>query len=381
MNTNKPLERVVISGGGTGGHIHPALAIADEIKRRHPQCDIQFVGAKGRMEMEKVPQAGYPITGLWITGIDRNWRSLRNWLFPLKLIHSLIQARRLVRKWNPEIAIGVGGFASGPLLQVASRRRIPTVIQEQNSFPGITNRILAKKVDRICAGFPGLDRWFPADRIIETGNPLRSHVAALASDIPPEVVHDARHHFGFEGTRPLVFVMGGSLGALSMNEAVQHLCDQHPDGLPFDVLWQCGGRYESRCQAWLKDQTSKASLQVRCFGFIDRVDWAYAAADVIASRAGAMSIAELSLVGKPTILVPSPHVAEDHQTRNALSLSERGGAILLKDQQVVLGLGDALKSLLGDPETCAQMAHAIQQAARPDAASHVVDVVESLIQL
>ncbi len=379
MSNKKSLQRVVISGGGTGGHIHPALAIADEIKRRYPQCDIQFVGAKGRMEMEKVPQAGYPIQGLWITGIDRNWKSLRNWLFPLKLIHSLIQAQRLLRKWDPQIAIGVGGFASGPLLQVASRRGIRTLIQEQNSFPGITNRILAKKVDRICAGFPGLERWFPANRIIETGNPLRSHVAALASEIPLHVLLDARHHFRLNSSRPVVFIMGGSLGALSMNEAVQHLCKHHSNGLPFDVLWQCGGRYENRCQEWLKAQNSIAASQIRCFGFIDRMDWAYAAADVIASRAGAMSIAELSLVGKPTILVPSPMVAEDHQTRNALSLSERGGAILLKDSQVVLTLGETLKSLLNDPATCDRMAQAIQQAARPDAASQVVDAVEALI--
>lgn len=371
----------MISGGGTGGHIHPALAIADEIQRRHPQCDIQFVGALGRMEMEKIPQAGYPITGLWITGIDRNWKSLRNWLFPLKLVHSLIQARRLIRRWNPEIAIGVGGFASGPLLQVASRCRIPTLIQEQNSFPGITNRILSKKADRICTGFPGLERWFPAHRIIETGNPIRSHVAALTSELKADMLLQARNHFGLEGNRPIVFVMGGSLGALSMNEAVQNLCQQHSNEMPFDILWQCGGRYEDDCQAWLKSQKSNASSQVRCFGFIDRMDWAYALADIIASRAGAMSIAELALVGKPTVLVPSPFVAEDHQTRNALSLSDRGGAILLTDEKVILELGKTLQYLLEDKPACERMTRAIRQAARPDAASQVVDEVEALIQL
>ena len=381
VSANTSLKRVVISGGGTGGHIHPALAIADEIIRRHPQCDIQFVGAIGRMEMEKVPLAGYPITGLWITGIDRNWKSLRNLLFPFKLIHSLIHANRLIRKWKPQIAIGVGGFASGPLLQRASVKKIPTLIQEQNSFPGITNRILAKRVDRICAGFPGLDRWFPADRILETGNPLRQRVAALANTMEDEELNRARLHFGFDDNRPLVFVMGGSLGALSMNKAVQHLCEEHASGLPFNVLWQCGGRYETSCKAWLESQTTEASAQIRCHGFIDRMDWAYAAADVIASRAGAMSIAELSLVGKPTILVPSPFVAEDHQTRNAESLSERGGAILLKDQHVEERLGGALKSLLEDTEKSQLMAKSIQQSARPDAAARVVDAIESLIEL
>ncbi|MDC1360381.1 UDP-N-acetylglucosamine--N-acetylmuramyl-(pentapeptide) pyrophosphoryl-undecaprenol N-acetylglucosamine transferase [Flavobacteriales bacterium] len=372
---------MVISGGGTGGHIHPALAIADEIIRRHPECDIQFVGAIGRMEMVKVPHAGYPITGLWITGIDRNWKSIRNLLFPFKLIHSLINANRLIRKWKPQIAIGVGGFASGPLLQRASVKKIPTLIQEQNSFPGITNRILAKRVDRICAGFPGLDRWFPADRIVETGNPLRQRVAALENTMEEEELNRARLHFGFDDDRPLVFVMGGSLGALSMNKAVQHLCEEHANGLPFNVLWQCGGRYETPCKAWLESQTTTASAQIRCHGFIDRMDWAYAAADVIASRAGAMSIAELALVGKPTILVPSPFVAEDHQTRNAESLSERGGAILLKDQHVVERLGDTLKNLLEDTEKSQLMSKSIQQSARPDAAARVVDAIESLIEL
>lgn len=379
-NKKKPIQRVVISGGGTGGHIHPALAIADEIKRRHPQCNIQFVGAKGRMEMEKVPQAGYPITGLWISGIDRNWKSLRNWVFPLKLIHSLIQARRLVRRLKPEIAIGVGGFASGPLLQVASRNKIPTLIQEQNSFPGITNRILAQKVDTICAGFPGLERWFPAHRIIETGNPLRSHVAALAEERGDDFSLNARRHFKLEGSRAIIFVMGGSLGALSMNEAVMHICSAYPEGIPFDILWQCGVRYEHKCQGWLKNQSPAVCSQVRCFGFIDRMDWAYAVADVIASRAGAMSIAELSLVGKPTILVPSPFVAEDHQTRNALSLSERGGAILLQDQHVRADLGNTVRSLLDDDKACEKMKQALRHSARPEAASRVVDAVELLIK-
>ena len=213
-------QRIIISGGGTGGHIHPALAIADEIKRRNPGCKILFVGALGRMEMEKVPAAGYPIEGLWITGIDRNWRSLRNWIFPFKLVSSLWKARRILRKFRPELVVGVGGFASGPLLFQAARTGIPTAIQEQNSFPGITNRLMAKRVRLICAGFPGLERWFPSDRIIETGNPLRAQVvaSAQASESP-----EAAEFFGFSGNKPIAFIMGGSLGAASMNAAVQRM--------------------------------------------------------------------------------------------------------------------------------------------------------------
>lgn len=378
--TKQRLQRVIISGGGTGGHIHPALAIADEIQKRYPQCQIEFVGALGRMEMEKVPTAGYPIHGLWISGIDRNWRSLRNWLFPFKLIHSMVHASRIIRQFNPQIAIGVGGFASGPLLYRAAMRKIPTLIQEQNSFPGITNRILAKRVDRICAGFPGMARWFPSDRILETGNPLRSSVAALMQPANEEVIRQAKSHFGMNPDRPMVFVMGGSLGALSMNQAVQKLILDCPDGLPFDVLWQCGARYELACKGWLSEQQHLTSgRQVQCAGFIDRMDWAYAASTVIASRAGAMSIAELALVGKPAILVPSPVVAEDHQTKNARSLSDRGGALLLEDRKVEEHLGSALLDVFHNPEKAQSMAKSMREAARPNAASDVVDAIEALI--
>ncbi len=392
---SQPIQHVLISGGGTGGHIHPALAIADEIKERHPQADIHFVGALGRMEMEKVPASGYPITGLWISGLDRSLTSLRNLTFPLKLISSLWRARQLLRKHRPDVVIGVGGFASGPLLDQAVRMGIPTLIQEQNSFPGITNRLLAKRVDCICAGMPGMERWFPANRIVETGNPLRGHVRDLA-----EVggTHDDRQggahqqgapqgkdptpraaaHWGLSETIPVVFVMGGSLGAQSMNDAVKSLIEAQPHTRDrgYQLLWQCGGRHEQACQEWLSGQACDG---VVCTGFIDRMDLAYRAAHVIASRAGAMSVAELALVGKPAILVPSPHVAEDHQTFNARSLTDRGAAVLLRDVDVCSQLGTTLDSLLTDAERCATMGRAMKEAARPWAARAVVDEIERLV--
>lgn len=374
---SQSLHNVMVSGGGTGGHIHPALAIADEIKRRNPEANIRFVGAIGRMEMDKVPAAGYDIHGLWITGVERTWKSWKNLLFPLKLLISLLKARRLLRIHRPQAVVGVGGFASGPLLDQASRMGIPTLIQEQNSFPGITNRLLAKRVDRICAGLPGLERWFPAERITQTGNPLRAQVTQLIH--PNSNQHEqALGHWQFQGDTPVLFVMGGSLGAWSMNEAVKQLLMGHPQisDRGYQVLWQCGSRYEEECKTWLEGQSTEG---VVCTGFIDRMDWAYQIATLIASRAGAMSIAELALVGKPTILVPSPHVAEDHQTHNARSLSELGGAILLTDADVVARLGSTVGELLQDPSRCSSMSLAMRQAAKPDAAQTVVDELEKLV--
>ncbi|MDA0728846.1 MAG: UDP-N-acetylglucosamine--N-acetylmuramyl-(pentapeptide) pyrophosphoryl-undecaprenol N-acetylglucosamine transferase [Bacteroidetes bacterium] len=407
---SQQIKQVLISGGGTGGHIHPALAIADEIKERHPHAGIHFVGALGRMEMDKVPASGYPITGLWISGLDRSLTSLRNLTFPLKLMSSLWRARQLLRKHRPDVVIGVGGFASGPLLDQAVRMGIPTLIQEQNSFPGITNRLLAKRVDCICAGMPGMERWFPANRIVETGNPLRGHVRDLAgggeshADRHGSETHiqepsrgaasqgtasrgaasqgtasqGAASHWGLSENIPLVFVMGGSLGAQSMNDAVKALISAQPQSSErgFQLLWQCGSRHEKECQEWLSGQACDG---VVCTGFIDRMDLAYRAAHVIASRAGAMSVAELALVGKPTILVPSPHVAEDHQTFNARSLTDRGAAVLLPDVDVKSKLGTTLASLLTDPQRCRAMGQAMKEAARPWAAKAVVDEVQRLV--
>jgi UDP-N-acetylglucosamine--N-acetylmuramyl-(pentapeptide) pyrophosphoryl-undecaprenol N-acetylglucosamine transferase len=364
------LNRVMISGGGTGGHIHPALAIAEEIRRRYPECVVRFVGAKGRMEMEKVPAAGYPIDGLWISGVDRSLRSARNWVFPLKLASSLWKARGLLRAHRPEVVVGVGGFASGPLLDRAARRGLPTLIQEQNSYPGVTNRLLAKRVDRICAGFPGLERWFPAERIVETGNPLRASVVqAMSGEV---AVGEARQRLGLEVDRPVLFVMGGSLGAASMNAAVRKWVESGAERP--QILWQCGARYFEEERKWAEGREGLV-----CVGFIDRMEDAYAAATVVASRAGAMSIAELALVGKPAVLVPSPVVAEDHQTRNARSLTDRGGALLLEDRRVVDELPRMVMGLLADPGRCAAMGDVLKEVARPEAASRVVDELERLV--
>jgi len=377
------IKRVLISGGGSGGHIQPALAIADEIIRRYPKVKIRFVGAKGRMEMEKVPQAGYEIDGLWISGLQRNLMNMKNISFPFKLIYSLIKAGTILNRHNPEVVIGVGGYASGPLLYRASRKGIPTLIQEQNSFPGITNRILASRVNRVCAGFPGLDRWFPKERIVETGNPLREGVLKLADSKSSPSKSGATSHFNLDTSKPVVFVMGGSLGALSMNMAVRNLLENSNDELTYSVIWQCGSRYFEDNAKWLKEfsiKNSKAADCVTCLGFIDRMDLAYAASDLIASRAGAMSISELALVAKPTLLIPSPNVAEDHQTKNAKSLVDRGAAILIKDCDVVQGLKNHIEDLLKNETTRKEMEVNLKNAARPNASYQIVDEVEKLLR-
>ena len=377
----KELKRVLISGGGTGGHINPALAIADEIKKRYPNAEINFVGAKGRMEMEKVPKAGYNIEGLWISGIERKLTSTKNLTFPFKLITSLVKAGRLLRKYKPEVVIGVGGFASGPLLYRAALKGIPTLIQEQNSFPGITNRILAGHVKKVCAGFPGLERWFPESKIVETGNPLRSSVLELLDGANSDT-SSAKEHFNLAPDQPVVFVMGGSLGAVSLNEAVKNIIEQNLSTLPYQLLWQCGQRFLAENESWLNTLGQKhpeAAKNVKCVGFIDRMDLAYSSAEIIASRAGAMSISELALVAKPTILIPSPHVTEDHQTKNALSLVDREAAVLVKDKNVVETLGDEINRILHDSSLCEKMSLRLREAAKPEAIKVIVNHVEELL--
>ena len=291
------LHSVVISGGGTGGHIYPALAIADEIKSRYPECKIHFVGAEDRMEMTKVPAAGYEIDGLWITGIERKIFSKKNLLFPFRIFSSLRKSGKILKKYQPQIAIGVGGFASGPLLYKASGKNIPTLIQEQNSFPGITNRILSKKVNTICAGFEGLERWFDKEKIVLTGNPIRSTISDASS-----VREESLKLHQFSADKKTVFIMGGSLGARSLNLGVKNALDKWKSQ-GYQVIWQTG---KSALPKMKEEVDLSQYPDLRMVDFIERMDLAYAAADVIVSRAGAMSIAELALVGKPAILVPSP---------------------------------------------------------------------------
>lgn len=366
-----PLRSVIISGGGTGGHIYPALAIADEIRRRYPECEIRFVGAEGRMEMEKVPAAGYPIDGLWITGIERKIWSKKNLLFPFRLVSSLRKSGRLIAAYRPDAVVGVGGFASGPLLYVAAQRRIPTLVQEQNSYPGITNKLLAKKASVICTGFPDMKRWFPEERTVYTGNPLRNTLAGSGASR-----HEAAEYFGIQHDQPVIFIMGGSLGARSINDAVSHALDQWT-AAGYTVLWQTGQRFE----ATNREKVAELGYtNVKVLGFINRMDLAYALANVIVSRAGAMSIAELAQVGKPAIFVPSPNVSEDHQTRNARSLTDEGAALLITDGDVRDSLGKGVHELLADPLRCQNLSQKIKTFARPDAAAAVVDELERIAQ-
>lgn len=365
------LRRVIISGGGTGGHIYPALAIAEEIKARFPEVELLFVGAKGRMEMEKIPAEGYAIEGLWISGIERKIFSTKNLSFPFKLISSLTKAKAIIRKFQPEIVIGVGGFASGPLLHVASKKGIPTLIQEQNSFPGITNRILAKKVDRICTGFDNMNRWFPKAKTRYTGNPIRMGVLKST-----ESTSSARTHFQLDENKPTLFVMGGSLGAASINAAVQeHLEAWTIEGI--QVLWQTGKRYLPEIQNWLEGKNLGGVVAT---DFISRMDLAYISADLIVSRAGAMSIAELAIVGKPCVLVPSPNVSEDHQNKNAHSMTEHGAAVLIKDSEVKAVLGSTVIQLIQDKTEYEKMSEAMKALARPQAAAAVVDEILDLLE-
>lgn len=377
------IKRVIISGGGSGGHIQPALAIADEIVRRYPKVQLSFVGAKGKMEMEKVPEAGYEIDGLWISGLQRSLTSIKNISFPIKLIYSLIKAGKLLNRYKPEIVIGVGGYASGPLLYRASKKGIPTLIQEQNSYPGITNRILASRVNKVCAGFPGLERWFPKDQIVETGNPLRKNVLKLAAAKLRPSKQEAKAYFNIDINKPVVFVMGGSLGAMSMNMAVRNLMENSVDERAYSIIWQCGSRFLQENEKWLREfneQNKNTDQGVKCLGFIDRMDFAYAAADLIASRAGAMSISELALVAKPTLLIPSPHVAEDHQTKNATSLVKSGAAIMIKDGDVIKDLKKHIEDLLNDEQTKKKMQSNLKTSARPNACIQIVDEVEQLLR-
>ncbi|MFN5295315.1 MAG: undecaprenyldiphospho-muramoylpentapeptide beta-N-acetylglucosaminyltransferase [Flavobacteriales bacterium] len=359
--------RVIISGGGTGGHIFPAVAIAKTIQAETPDAKILFVGALGKMEMEKVPASGFEIVGLPIVGIQRRltWKNL---LVPFKLLASMLKARRIVREFKPDIAIGVGGYASGPLLRAAAGAGVKTLIQEQNSFPGITNRILSGKVNTICVAYEGLDKYFPKEKIVMTGNPVRPEVVQLQGKREA-----ALKHFNLDPNRKTLLIIGGSLGARSINQAV----DAHAERLEhegFQVIWQTGKGYveasKQRC----------ASLKyVQAHEFIREMDLAYAAADVVVSRAGAMSISELCLVAKPAIFVPSPNVSEDHQTKNAMALVSRQAALLIKDTEVVAQLGDAVVELLRNDEKRANLAKAIGAMAQNHAAERIVEEVKKLV--
>jgi len=368
-HSNPKAPRVLISGGGTGGHVFPAIAIADAVKAQAPEAEILFVGALGKIEMEKVPQAGYRIEGLWISGFQRKL-SLRNLLFPVKLLSSMWKARRIVRTFRPDVAVGVGGFASGPTLENACRMGIPALVQEQNSYAGVTNRLLANKVQRVCVAYEGMERFFPADKIVLTGNPVRSDLARLTA-----TKAEAAAHFQLEADKPTVLVFGGSLGALALNEAMlanTALMAAH-SGVQF--LWQCGKLYIERFS-----QCEAARLpNVRILPFVDRMDLAYTLADVIVGRAGALTISELCLVGKPAILIPSPNVAEDHQTKNAQALADKSAALMIPNSEAGARLMKEALELLNDEARCRQLSTNIRTLAKPNAAEEIAREVLGLI--
>ncbi len=363
------IQRVIISGGGTGGHIFPAVAIADEIKRRNPQVAILFIGALGKMEMEKVPQAGYEIVGLPIAGFQRKL-TLSNFLLPFKVLKSLWMARSVIKKFKPQLAIGVGGYASGPTLQMAQLIGIPTLIQEQNSFPGKTNQLLAKKTAKICTAYSGMDQFFPTSKIIQTGNPVRNLVTQN-----PQLREEAVTFFGLNPNKKTVLMIGGSLGARTLNESVLNHIEliQKED---IQVIWQCGKFYLENIENNFQDSW-KTSVQVHAF--IQRMDLAYAVADVIISRAGALSVSELCLIGKPCILVPSPNVAEDHQTKNAMALVKQDAAVLVKDIEAKNTLIPTVIELLKDTDKCHELSKSILLLAKPNASIDIVDACESII--
>jgi len=361
--------KIIISGGGTGGHIYPAIAIADALKRREPLIDILFVGAKGRMEMEKVPEAGYRIVGIWISGLQRKL-TLANLLFPIKVIHSLWTCRSIVKSFKPDVVVGVGGYASGPLVKAAAGMGIPSVLQEQNSYPGVTNKILAKKAKVICVAYPGMERYFPAEKIVLTGNPMRSQ---LAKEISRD---EAAAYFGLDAGKKTVLAFGGSLGARTINEIIRQSYDLVADRNDIQVLWQIGKLYADK---YLDTPSAKLG-RVKATVFIDRMDFAYALADVVIARAGAITISELSLTGKPAILVPSPYVAEDHQTHNARSLEQMGAAILISDGEAPhLAFPEALR-LIDHPEELEKLEYHIRKLARQNAADDIADIIIQLAQ-
>jgi UDP-N-acetylglucosamine--N-acetylmuramyl-(pentapeptide) pyrophosphoryl-undecaprenol N-acetylglucosamine transferase len=358
------LTKVIISGGGTGGHIFPALAIADEIKRSNSSAAILFIGAEGKMEMEKVPQAGYPIVGLPIMGLQRKL-TLKNLLLPVKIVQSLVKAFFVIRRFKPELVIGVGGYASGPTLQMAQLLGVPTLLQEQNSFPGKTNQILARKAKAICVAYPNMEKFFDPKKIKLTGNPVRAYLLQDLSVLKAE----AATHFGLDPNKPTLFVMGGSLGAKTLNMAVRAALPTFVAGT-IQVLWQCGKSYEQE----LAQFKESLPANVKVFPFIQRMDLAYALSTVIISRAGALSVSELALVAKPTILVPSPNVAEDHQTKNARALVDSGAAILVTDGEASEKLVTTALDLVSDVALQQSLSAALTSLALPNATKAIVEV-------
>jgi UDP-N-acetylglucosamine--N-acetylmuramyl-(pentapeptide) pyrophosphoryl-undecaprenol N-acetylglucosamine transferase len=365
------IERAIISGGGTGGHIFPAIAIADEVKRRNPKAKILFVGALGKMEMEKVPAAGYEIKGLPITGFQRRL-TFSNFLLPFKIIKSLLMARKIIQDFYPQVVIGVGGYASGPTLKAATMLDFPTLVQEQNSFPGKTNKLLAQKVNKLCTAYTGMEQFFPSEKVVLTGNPTRSEMVDIEGKR-----EEAISFFDLDTNKKTILIIGGSLGAKTLNESIIHHLNTIQDS-DTQVLWQCGSYYFESLNKQLSGKDMHGIHRVQ---FISRMDFAYAAADLIISRAGAISVSELAIIQKPVILVPSPNVAEDHQTKNAMALVSENAAILIKDKEAKEQLIPKAIDLLKDEHKMKQLSERIGAFAKPNACSEIVDVLESIAKI
>ena len=365
---NKKLK-ILISGGGTGGHIYPALSIADALKRRF-DADILFVGAEGRMEMEKVPAAGYPILALPVAGFDRK-NPFKNFKVLLMLRKSMKKAKKIIKDFKPDVAIGVGGFASGPVLKAAQKAGIPTLIQEQNSYAGVTNKLLAAKAKAICVAYDGMERYFPADRIVATGNPVRKDLLECSAS-----AEEARKAFGLDPLKPTLLVVGGSLGALTLNESMQRWVGALAEK-GVQLIWQTGKNYYAKNKDIIKSFSKLEGVKI--MPFIPDMGTAYAAATLVVARAGAATISELELLGKPCILVPSPNVAEDHQTKNALALARKGAAVLLPDAECREKLFVEVENLISDGKRLAAMSEAVRALALPDSDEKIADEVEKLM--
>nr|WP_298000841.1 undecaprenyldiphospho-muramoylpentapeptide beta-N-acetylglucosaminyltransferase [uncultured Flavobacterium sp.] len=363
----KANPKFIISGGGTGGHIYPAIAIANEIKAQIPDAEILFVGAQDKMEMQKVPAAGYKIEGLWISGIQRKI-TLDNALFPVKFLSSLMKSKKIIKAFKPDVVIGTGGFASGAVVKVAQQMNIPTVIQEQNSYPGITNKMLSSKANAICVAYDGLNAYFKSNKIIKTGNPVRQDLLEIESK-----TDEARQFYGIQPDKKTIVILGGSLGARRINQLVEK-------ELPFfkeqnvQVIWQCGKFYIDEYKKYHNNE------DVLVYDFIERMDLLFAAADIIVSRAGASSVSELAIVGKPVIFIPSPNVAEDHQTKNAKSITDKNAAVLIKESELDQQFQEQMLRLLTNDQVVEALSNNIKTLALPNATKDIVNEIFKLVK-
>lgn len=361
--------RLIITGGGTGGHIFPALAIANEFKSRYANAEILFVGAEGKMEMTRVPEAGYKIVGLWISGLQRKL-TLSNLLFPVKLVSSYFKAKKIIKTFKPHVVIGTGGFASGPMLLASTKNKVPSLIQEQNSYAGLTNKQVAGKVQRVCVAYSGMEKYFPKDKVVITGNPVRVDIIDLENKR-----EKALNHFGFTDKEQTLLILGGSLGARTINESILEGIDKLIDS-QVQVIWQTGKAYFESVKEQIKDKDLR---RIRMYDFLKQMDLAYAASDVVISRAGALSISELCLAKRPCILVPSPNVAEDHQTKNAQTLVETSAAVMIRDNEAKAKLVNTAMKLIFDKQQCDVLRKNIGKLGKPTATKDIVNEIEKLI--